>query len=126
MKKYFQTKVKYTFQKEDGTLKKVTEQYLIESDSFTLTEAIITNELAKVVEGDFLILEIKRFDIDEIFLEDFPRLTVPFYFKVKGKFVPIVEDDKGKEITVKYLVQQYSVETASKVVMDKNKHLNNF
>lgn len=124
MKKYFQTKVKYTIQKEDGTFKKVINQILIESDSFTLTEAIVTNELAKIVKGDFSILEIKRFDIDEIIFDQQLVEELPFFFIVKGKFTPIVEDEtSSKQVTVKYLVQQESVQQATKIIMEKNKEL---
>lgn len=124
MKKYFQTKVKYTIQKEDGTFKKVINQILIESDSFTLTEAVVTNELAKVVKGDFTILEIKRFDIDEIIFDQELVEELPFFFIVKGKFTPIVEDESAsKQVPVKYLVQQASVEQATKIIMEKNKEL---
>lgn len=127
MKKYFQTKVKYTIQKEDGTFKKVINQILIESDSFTLTEAIVTNELAKVVKGDFSILEIKRFDIDEIIFDQELVEELPFFFIVKGKFTPTVDaESSSKQVNVKYLVQQASVEQATKIIMEKNKELDYF
>jgi hypothetical protein len=124
MKKYFQTKVKYTIQKEDGTFKKVTNQILIESDSFTLTEAIVTKELEKVVKGDFSILEIKRFEVEEIIVDQELIEELPFFFIVKGQFSSMNDDgEPSKKVSVKYLVQQASVEQASKIIMERNKQL---
>jgi hypothetical protein len=121
MKKYFQTKVKYTIQKEDGTFKKVTNQILIESDSFTLTEAIVTKELGKVVKGDFSILEIKRFEVEEIIVNQELIDELPFFFIVKGQFSSMNDDgEPSKKVSVKYLVQQASVEQASKIIMERN------
>jgi hypothetical protein len=121
MKKYFQTKVKYTIQKEDGTFKKVTNQILIESDSFTLTEAIVTKELSKVVKGDFSILEIKRFEVEEIIVDQELIEDLPFFFIVKGQFSSMNDDgEPSKKVSVKYLVQQASVEQASKIIMERN------
>lgn len=124
MKKYFQTKVKYTIQKEDGTFKKVINQILIESDSFTLTEAIVTKELAKVVKGDFSILEIKRFEVEEIIVDQELVEELPFFFIVKGQFSSMNDDgEASKKVSVKYLVQQASVEQASKIIMERNQQL---
>jgi hypothetical protein len=121
MKKYFQTKVKYTIQKDDGTFKKVTNQILIESDSFTLTEAIVTKELEKVVKGDFSILEIKRFEVEEIIVDQELIEELPFFFIVKGQFSSMNDDgEPSKKVSVKYLVQQASVEQASKIIMERN------
>lgn len=121
MKKYFQTKVKYTIQKEDGTFKKVTNQILIESDSFTLTEAIVTKELEKVVKGGFSILEIKRFEVEEIIVDQELIDDLPFFFIVKGQFSSMNDDgEPSKKVSVKYLVQQASVEQASKIIMERN------
>jgi len=126
MKKYFQTKVKYTIQKEDGTLKKVTNQFLVESDSFTLTEAILTKILSREVKGDFLILDIKRFDIDEIFYVDELVDKLPFFFTVKGNFKIDHGGNVMQKITTKSLIQESSVEKASKLMMQYNADLPNY
>jgi hypothetical protein len=100
---------------------------LIESDSFTLTEAIVTNELAKVVKGDFSILEIKRFDINEIYFNQELVEELPFFFIVKGKFTTMIEDETPfKEFPVKFLVQEASVEQATKIIMNNYKGIASF
>jgi hypothetical protein len=127
MKNYFQTKVKYTIQKEDGTFKKVVNQILIESDSFTITEAILTEQLSQVVKGDFKIMEIKRFEINEIFYDEKTKDDEPFFFFIKARYIPsALDDEKVKPQTLKYLVQGKDLELATKFIISLNQTLPNF
>jgi len=47
----FQSKIKYTKQLEDGSFKRVSEEYLFASESFTDCEARINEELGKQINN---------------------------------------------------------------------------
>ena len=67
---WFTVKLKYTKQLEDGTLKRVTEPYLLAGMTFTDVEARIYEELGSSIRGEFLVTGIARTDIHEIFSID--------------------------------------------------------
>jgi hypothetical protein len=52
---------------EDGKQKKVTEPYLVDALSFTEAEARIIEELTPFISGEFVIKDIKRAKLSEIF-----------------------------------------------------------
>ena len=60
MHNWFECKVSYDKTMENGTLKKVTEPYLVDALSFTEAEARIIEELKPFISGDFTIADIKR------------------------------------------------------------------
>ena len=64
---WFTVKLKYTKQLEDGTLKRVTEPYMLSGMTFTDAEARIYEELGTTIRGEFLVTGIARTDIQEIF-----------------------------------------------------------
>jgi len=67
MNSWFEVKMKYVKQLEDGRLKRVTEPYLIDAQSFTEAEARAYEEVGKSVNGEFIIVSITRKDFADIF-----------------------------------------------------------
>jgi hypothetical protein len=66
-KSWFECKVKYEKTSEDGKQKKVTETYLIDAFSFTETESRIIEEVTPFISGEFLIDDIKKVKLSEVF-----------------------------------------------------------
>ena len=91
MNKWNIVKVKYTKQLDDGTLKRVTEPYLVNSISFTDAEARIYKEIGDAVRGEFIVSNISPTNITDIIADDNGTEN---WFKVKAVF--IIENDFGK------------------------------
>lgn len=66
MANWFETKVRYDKTLENGSVKKVTEAYLVDALSFTEAEARISEEIAHFT-SDFSVSAVKRSKIAEIF-----------------------------------------------------------
>ena len=56
---WFETKVRYEKELENGMQKFVTEQYVVEALSFTEAEAAITKEMSLYIRGEFKITDIR-------------------------------------------------------------------
>ncbi len=67
MSNWFQCKVKYDRNGEDGNFTSVNEVYLVDAMSFTEAEKRITEELKPFVSGEFSVTDIKRKRIVELF-----------------------------------------------------------
>lgn len=70
MRNWFSCKASYEKMQEDGSQKKVSEEYLVDALSFTEAEARIIYELSSMVRGEFQITKISKSRIAE--LHDFP------------------------------------------------------
>ena len=79
---WFTVKLKYTKQLDNGTLKRVTEPYLIAATSFTDAEARIYEEMGNAIRGEFMVSGIARTDIHNIFPIDGSNL----WFKCKVSY----------------------------------------
>lgn len=108
---WFETKIKYDKQQEDGSQKPVTEQYVVDALSFTEAEASIIEEMRSYISGEFTVTGITKCPYGEVFFSDVD--TDDRFFKVKLKFITIDEKtDKEKESNVNYLVQAHSLQQA--------------
>lgn len=67
---YFECKISYEKQMEDGKIKKVSELYLIEAISFSEAESIMLYQLAQWYAGEAKIETLKRDKVAEIFEAD--------------------------------------------------------
>ena len=67
---WFETKLRYDKMMENGTVKKVTEPYLVYALSFTEAEARITEEAAPFISGEFTMSAAKKSNISEIFYDE--------------------------------------------------------
>ena len=109
--KYFEVKIQYQKMQEDGKEKKVTEQYVVESLSFTEAEARIIKEMTPYVSGDFDVVSEKIAPYNEIFLSD--NSTDDKWFVSKVSFITLDEKTaKEKKQTFRYLVQAATSELA--------------
>ena len=70
MKIWFQCKIKYQKEDENGRLKNQTEPYLVDAVSYTEAEARIYQELGSVIRGEFEVTSITKSKISDIFHYD--------------------------------------------------------
>ena len=108
--KYFEVKVKMQKTQEDGTQKKVTEQYVVEAATFGEAERRITECLKPYIEGEFNVTDIKIAGYAQIVGGD---ENADKYFKAKVTFVALDETTgKEKKTSELYLVQSETLESA--------------
>lgn len=115
MNTWFTCKVKYTKQLEDGSFKRVAEQYLVAAMTFTDAEARIYEELGATIRGEFHVIDISRAEIHEIFhYED-----SDVWFACKVSYVSEVEDsERPRRVTQNFLISAHSVEDASQRIKE--------
>ena len=108
--KYFEVKVKMQKTQEDGTQKKVTEQYVVEAATFGEAERRITECLKPYIEGEFDVTDIKIAGYSQIVGGD---ENADKFFKAKVTFVALDETTgKEKKTSELYLVQSETLESA--------------
>ena len=120
MNSWYTIKVKFTKEFTDGTLKRVTEPYLVSSMSFTEAEARIYKEVAEYVRGEFLVTSIAKTEFADIFDYD----DAETWYKAKLSYT--TEDaDTGKEkkFNHNYLVAAHNVKEAYERLEDSLKGL---
>lgn len=109
MNSWHTVKVKYTKQFTDGTLKRVTEPYLVNSISFTDAEARIHQEVGEFVRGEFMVTSISKTDFADIFHYD----DAEVWYKCKVAYVSEdVDSGKEKKINNNFLVSAHNVKEA--------------
>lgn len=102
MKQTFLTKVSYTKQFDNGTFKRVVEQYLFDGHTFTDCEANVYTHLGSMIKGEFTIMKMDKFMVDEIFGSG------EKFFLVKQVYTDI----DSREIKMKLLVIDDMIEGA--------------
>ena len=70
MKIFFEVAIRYNKLFENGIVKKITEQYLIDALSFTEAEARIIEEMRPYINCDFRVATIKRTNTAELIKDD--------------------------------------------------------
>ena len=111
---WFECRIKYEKVMEDGTQKKVSENYVIDALSFSEAEARIIKEMSKYISGAFEVDDIKKATYKEIFFADGDGMADKWY-KVKLQFITIDEKTANeKKTSTWYLVQARSFEGARK------------
>jgi hypothetical protein len=106
---WFTVKLKYTKQLDNGTLKRVTEPYLIAAMTFTDAEARIYEEMGNAIRGEFMVSGISRTDIHDIFSVDGSNL----WYKCKVTYESADDDGgKAKKITQYFLTEGTNVKDA--------------
>lgn len=106
MRTWFLCKVKYAKENEQGLLKNITEQYLVDAVSFTEAEAVLYDRLASQIRGDFQVTGVSKSNIVDVFEYEDSDL----WHKAKVTYL-VVDGDSGKE----KLVVQYMIVTAQDV-----------
>ena len=92
MHTWFQCKVKYERNVDDGSIAKVSETYLIDALSFTEAEERINEEMKPYISGDFMVTDIKRAKINELFENE----SGDRWYRSKVNFVSL-DEEKGVE-----------------------------
>ena len=101
---WFETKIRYEKTMEDGSMKAVTESYVVDALSFTEAEASITEEMSMYISGDFKITGIKTAPYKEIFFSD--NGNDDRWYRAKLQFITIDEKtEKEKRSNINYLIQ---------------------
>ena len=109
MSNWFECKVRYDKVQENGSVKKVTEPYLVDAMSFTEAEARITEEQTPYISGDFSVSAVKRTKITEIFWDE----TGDKWYLAKLAFVDIDPKSGAEKKTNSFtLVQAKDFRTA--------------
>lgn len=92
MHNWFQCKIKYERNADDGAVVKVNEAYLVDAMSFTEAEERINEEMKPFISGEFLVSDIKRARIAELF----PDENGDKWYRCKVNFVTL-DEEKGVE-----------------------------
>lgn len=106
MRTWFLCKVKYAKENEEGLLKNISEQYLVDAVSFTESEAILYDRLASQIRGDFQVTGISKSNIVDVFFYE----DSDIWYKCKISYL-VADADSGKEKKV----TQYMIVTAEDV-----------
>jgi len=120
MNNWFEVKVRYTKQLDNGTFKRVTESYLISAISFTDAEARVYEELGSTIRGEFIVTAMKRENLHDIFAYD----DADVWYKSTISFQS-ESDEGGKSKAVKqtFLVTASSVKEATERINESLKGL---
>ena len=120
MKQWYTVKVKYTKEFEDGTLKRVTEPYLISAVSFTDAETIIHKEVGETVRGEFMVTSIAVTEFADIFHYD----DAEVWYKCKVSYKSEDADTgKEKKVVNNFLVSAHNVKEAYERVDERLKDM---
>lgn len=109
MNNWFEVKVKYNKQLENGSFKRVTEPYLLAAMTFTDAESRIYEELGNIIRGEFHVTSIKPMNFHDIFQYEDSET----WYKVKISFQDVdLDTEKKKKLTNLFLVNATSVKEA--------------
>jgi small-conductance mechanosensitive channel len=89
---------------ENGMQKKVTEPYLVDALSFTEAEARIIEEIKPYISGEFIIADIKRARINELFFNELGDR----YYRIKVFFITLDEKSGAEKKTAVQMLAQAS------------------
>ncbi|PIY07749.1 MAG: hypothetical protein COZ18_15845 [Flexibacter sp. CG_4_10_14_3_um_filter_32_15] len=96
MNYWFLCKVSYTKELEDGTVKRMKDNYLTDATTLTEAEARMHEEVGRSMRGEFSVAAANRMN----FVDVFTYPNVDNYYKCKIRYVTI-DETKGKEREVK-------------------------
>lgn len=104
---WFECSVRYELTQDNGSVKKVTKQYVVDAQSFAEAEDRITNKMQPYIIGDFDVVGIKPAPYSEIaFVENVDNTK---FYKVKVAFVSL-DEKSGEE---KFSNHLYLIEAKS-------------
>ena len=101
---WFECKVSYEKMMENGVAKKVTEPYLVDALSFTEAEARIIEEMKPFISGEFVVTDIKRARIAELFFNE----NGDRYYRFKVYFISLDEKNGVEKRTAVQMLAQAS------------------
>jgi len=118
MTEWFECKVAYDKTTEDGLIKKVKETYMVDALSFTEAEKRFLEEIQPFMSGEFMVTDIKRAKISELFESNDGQDDR--WFKAKVAYITLDEKTGTEKRTNQFvLVQACDLRVAVKN-LDKN------
>ena len=119
-KTWFIAKIRYEKTMENGMQKKVTESYLVDALSFTEAEARIVEEMTPFIQGEFMVTDLKRGNISELFSSEADKDAR--WYKIKVAFVTLDEKSGKERKSYSYvLVQSSDTASAEKMLHERMK-----
>ena len=113
MHTWFETKIRYEKEMENGINKKVTEPYLVDALSFTEAEARIIEEMTPYISGEFTVADVTRARYSELFYAE--DASADRWYKVKLGFITLDEKSGSEKKTyTNVLVQAADLRDAVK------------
>lgn len=106
MKSYFEVGVRYDKTMDDGVIRKVTENYLLDALSFTEVEKRATEEMEAYISGEFRVVTEKITNIAEVVTTN--DTTADKFYKVKHSFITIDEKSGKEKKQPQYIIIQAS------------------
>lgn len=120
MNKWFTVKIRYVKQFDNGSLRRVTEIYLVAAVTFSDAEARIYEELGTIIKGEFHVTNITPMEIHDIFLYD----DADTFFRVKVSYDNFDSDtEKTKKVVNTMLVTANSTKQAVERIQESLKTL---
>ena len=104
MGKWIEVKARYDKMQENGSVKRVTEPYLVDALSCTEAEARANEELHPFISGEFNISSVTTTKISEIFWD----ASGDKFYKVKVNFISFDEKTGAEKRTASYILVQAS------------------
>ncbi|MDH6342661.1 hypothetical protein M2480_000689 [Parabacteroides sp. PFB2-12] len=104
MTNWFECKVAYDKLMENGMQKRVTEPYLVDALSFTEAEARIIEEIRPYITGEFVISDIKRARLSELFFNE----AGDRFYRIKVQFITLDEKSGAEKKTSANMLAQAS------------------
>ena len=104
MAQWIKTSVKFDKMQENGTVKNVTEPYLVDALSFTEAEARIIEEVTPYISGDFSVSAVAKTKVSEIFYDE----SGDRWYQAKVAFISIDEKTAAEKRVVSVIMVQAS------------------
>lgn len=102
MHNWFTCNVRHEKVMENGMQKKVTEPYLVDALSFTEAEARIIEEITPYISGEFVVTDIKRARISEMFFNE----NGDRYYRIKVWFITLDQNSGAEKKTAATMMVQ--------------------
>lgn len=112
---WIKTSVRFEKMMQNGTVKKVTEPYLVDALSFTEAEARIIEEVTPYISGEFTVSAVKKSNVAEIFWNE----NGDKWYQVKAAFITIDEKTAAEKRTASvFMVQAMDFRNALENFLD--------
>lgn len=106
MSQWIKTSVRFQKRTDNGTIKRVTESYLVDALSFAEAEARIIKEVTPYISGEFTVSAVKKSNVQEIFRNKVEYEDVQKWYKAKVAFITLDEKTMSeKRTTAFYMVE---------------------
>lgn len=113
MHTWFECKIRYEKEMENGMNKKVTEPYLVDALSHTEAETRIIEEVTPYIAGEFEVAAVRKVKYTELFFSEDP--AADRWYKVKLGFITLDEKSGSEKKTyTNVLVQSPDLRQAVK------------